>query len=181
MVLGEHTGGSAVRALSLVKGVHTVMQEASPLVGEKNTHMKDPILLLSVGAKEVLTCWLLQWKQDTDDILNNIELSNTYTKDEVTISPSADKYQSEGKLLSSKWLSSYAQSRVHHPFTKAAKSFTTSEVSVGVDACSSPENLSQYRKEDRQVMEGLKKEAEDDDDLRFLAMTGFLTSCPGTE
>ncbi|KAI5063151.1 hypothetical protein GOP47_0021698 [Adiantum capillus-veneris] len=63
-VLGEHVGGSAVRAVTLVTG-SSLCNGHCPLQDGKV--MAEPsCILISVGAKEVLTCWLLEWETGLD-------------------------------------------------------------------------------------------------------------------
>ncbi|XP_023734896.1 uncharacterized protein LOC111882766 isoform X2 [Lactuca sativa] len=55
-LLGEHVGGSAVRSLCCVFKVHTIVDET--LDSDQGTGLlEDEFLLISVGAKRVLTAW----------------------------------------------------------------------------------------------------------------------------
>ena len=64
-VLGEHVGGSAVRAVTSITSYSVYNEHA--LSKEADSAISEPIfLLISVGAKEVLTSWLLEWENEID-------------------------------------------------------------------------------------------------------------------
>ncbi|KAI7748442.1 hypothetical protein M8C21_007600 [Ambrosia artemisiifolia] len=62
-LLGEHVGGSTVRSLCSVKKVHTFTVYMTSKAGAIIKHgtdlddQKDHFLLISVGAKRVITAW----------------------------------------------------------------------------------------------------------------------------
>ncbi|KAJ9547579.1 hypothetical protein OSB04_020122 [Centaurea solstitialis] len=58
-LLGEHVGGSAVRSLCSVLKVHIVVDDTveMPATGTALDDQEDQFLLISVGAKRVLTAW----------------------------------------------------------------------------------------------------------------------------
>ncbi|MCO5580983.1 hypothetical protein L7F22_034858 [Adiantum nelumboides] len=62
-VLGEHVGGSAVRAVTFTAGASSCNGHCS-LLQDGEVIAKPSCILISVGAKEVLTCWLLEWEMD---------------------------------------------------------------------------------------------------------------------
>ncbi|KVI12501.1 WD40 repeat-containing protein [Cynara cardunculus var. scolymus] len=59
-LLGEHVGGSAVRSLCSVLKVHTVVDDTVAMPNKQGITLddqEDQFLLISVGAKRVLTAW----------------------------------------------------------------------------------------------------------------------------
>ncbi|XAR61466.1 hypothetical protein NMG60_11035174 [Bertholletia excelsa] len=62
-LLGEHVGGSAVRSICLVSKIHQIATDVTVMpigINRDNTALGDEentCLLISVGAKRVLTCW----------------------------------------------------------------------------------------------------------------------------
>ena len=100
-LLGEHVGGSAVRSICCVSKLHIIASDADSLPDERdelNAAIEDkdnPSLLISVGAKRVLTSWLLKnrsldnkddthvdqhfnSKGDGDPILSSLSSSMTF-------------------------------------------------------------------------------------------------------
>ncbi|KAL4203038.1 hypothetical protein AMTRI_Chr02g224220 [Amborella trichopoda] len=66
-LLGEHVGGSAVRSICLVSDMYTCVEDCTQMSHDKyweldasSIRMSDNFILISVGAKQVLTCWLLK-------------------------------------------------------------------------------------------------------------------------
>lgn len=60
--LGEHVGGSAVRSVCFVSKMHVFMPDSVGMptifhVKKGTTDDKDPLILISVGAKRVVTAW----------------------------------------------------------------------------------------------------------------------------
>ncbi|KAL3531563.1 hypothetical protein ACH5RR_010885 [Cinchona calisaya] len=62
-LLGEHVGGSAVRSLCFVSKIYTIILDLSYMPGEvlrlngTVEGLENPFLLISVGAKRVVTAW----------------------------------------------------------------------------------------------------------------------------
>ncbi|XP_052189497.1 uncharacterized protein LOC127799469 isoform X2 [Diospyros lotus] len=62
-LLGEHIGGSAVRSICFVSKVHRIATDVTAMPDGINAQTfpfddrENPSLLISVGAKRVLTCW----------------------------------------------------------------------------------------------------------------------------
>lgn len=65
-VLGEHVGGSAIRAVTSVTGCFLCKKHCL-MVQDKAIPAESFGILISVGAKEVLTSWLLEWEVDLDN------------------------------------------------------------------------------------------------------------------
>ncbi|KAJ3681314.1 hypothetical protein LUZ60_015803 [Juncus effusus] len=60
-LLGEHVGGSAVRSICFTPKVHTYNKHKSETKSQIDSlHDDDQLLLISVGSKQVLTCWVLK-------------------------------------------------------------------------------------------------------------------------
>ncbi|GAB2282116.1 hypothetical protein Dimus_016674 [Dionaea muscipula] len=69
-LLGEHVGGSAVRSLCFVSKFHSVGRPVSDVPNgteRLNLAVENSFLLISVGAKRVLTSWLLKNQQPTEE------------------------------------------------------------------------------------------------------------------
>lgn len=170
LLLGEHTGGSAVRALTLVQGAQTFVHYQPPSIRNLDICKTDLVLLLSVGAKEVLTCWLLEWKQDSDSTSASVDetaLISTVPEDTVNQS-------SVTEALSSKWLCSYAPPHSFKLPRKKEKASKTNE----------KHHVKALDKVDMHLREQLTEESRiitnDDDDLRFLAVTAMSIYSPDT-
>jgi hypothetical protein len=224
MVLGEHMGGSAVRALTLVLGAHEILRKHSSSVpqalGENpllhnmhvnskqksSMHLEDlkstqvldvmktvdgePLLLVSVGAKEVLTCWQLEWQQNSKFNVNSEEgftLNRRHPFEQSSKSLPllnhlpTDVPSSEPNLIA-KWLSSYTPSHACNPSLQ----HMATEMQSGRAGCTANLNYvekrsQEERKKERMERKVLKKGIGDEDDLRFLAVTAFSTRVSGTE
>ncbi|KAH7404369.1 hypothetical protein KP509_15G022100 [Ceratopteris richardii] len=61
-VLGEHVGGSSVREIVAVTK-YTLCNRRCPADKDAILSAEPSYILISVGAKEVLTCWLLEWDE----------------------------------------------------------------------------------------------------------------------
>lgn len=71
-LLGEHVGGSAVRSICCVSKLHIIPSATTKVPDGRSEHnaadedKDNPILLISVGAKRVLTSWLLKSRKLDD-------------------------------------------------------------------------------------------------------------------
>ena len=168
MVLGEHTGGSAVRAVTLVALIQTNQPHTAQNTVEERT--QAPLLLLSVGAKEVLTCWLLEWGNDSDSKNASIDKGNSVTARSTShgIIDPIEEIPVE-QSLSSKWLTSYTPPRTSHP---SESKEITPKSNNGQESIEK-----RLGKPDR---EGSRRGVKEDDDLRFLAVTAFSVCCTVT-
>jgi WD40 repeat protein len=224
MVLGEHMGGSAVRALTLVLGAHEILGKHSSSVpqalGENpllhnmhanskqksSMHLEDlkstqvldvmktvdgePLLLVSVGAKEVLTCWQLEWQQNSkfnvnseeDFTLNRRHHFEQSSKSLPLLNHLPTDVPSSEPTLIAKWLSSYTPSHACNPSLQ----HMATEMQSGRAGCTAnltyvEKRSQEERKKERMERKVLKKGIGDEDDLRFLAVTAFSTRVSGTE
>jgi len=126
---------------------------------------------LSVGAKEVLTCWLVEWKQDCDSTsasVDEIALISTVPEDSVNRSPVTE-------TLTSKWLSSYAPHSFKLPRKKEKASKTIDKHHV-----KALDKADDMQLKEKQLTEESRIITNDDDDLRFLAVTAMSIYSPDT-
>ncbi|KAI9182295.1 hypothetical protein LWI28_023964 [Acer negundo] len=104
-LLGEHVGGSAVKSICCASEIHVIYSVVNKIYEKINRQKADsedkenPFLLISVGAKRVLTSWLLRNRKmdkvnETPDGQNHDRVGNGYE-------PSVR----ESSSLSFQWLS----------------------------------------------------------------------------
>lgn len=177
-LLGEHVGGSAVRSICSVSKMHIIASDLTNLsdwTKRQNTcagDMDNPFLLISVGAKRVLTSWLLRDR--------NLDKENVFIEQEKMENENGYKPSSEvSSLMSFKWLSTDMPPRnsSSRGKTKVAENIQgiTKELNVNIDVTSGPLLLEKG--------EGYSKISYDDkyeDDWRYLAVTAFLVKCAGS-
>ncbi|KAH9318915.1 hypothetical protein KI387_020684, partial [Taxus chinensis] len=177
LLLGEHVGGSAVRSITTVSKVYSLQLE-----GHTKQHIltygmenKDsPLLLLSVGAKQVLTSWLLKWVNESEDCDVN-ELS---TKFNPANTLNFEKYPSEiHYAISFRWLSTYMQPRFHKPLKKLGCEKKYCHTNGSIPRMGMPEVVTKDESgQDEVCGEKLKPviDEETQDDWRYLAVTSFM-------
>jgi hypothetical protein len=150
-ILGDHVGGSAVRALALVAKVDCYTQAENVSV-ESNAQssgkccelIRDQELLFSAGAKEVLTCWLLDWGRDVEG-------------EELSVNQRAP---------SSQWLSTHSPERTQSIVAKLGAEVNESMSVAQVDE----PDTSRVGKEEVSCS---SRSDDGDDDQRYLALTAF--------
>lgn len=102
-MLGEHVGGSAVRSICFVSNIHVILADTTNVLTSRDEEAESqeskyrPSLLISVGAKRVLTSWLLRNRK-----LDKKEEIFLKQQDYVTEDGDASEVSS---LLSFQWLS----------------------------------------------------------------------------
>ncbi|KAK7284533.1 hypothetical protein RJT34_19280 [Clitoria ternatea] len=177
-LLGEHVGGSAVRSICCVSKVHTIssgMGDAPDGGSELNAALENkdnPILLISVGAKRVLTSWLL--KNRRMDNKNDFLADHQYNSDGVE-----DQFLSSlSSSMTFQWLSTDMPAK--YSVTHKTPENNVEKV-VGV-----AENASNTKNEARlgsliseSGMTNLIRDKHEDD-WRYLSVTAFLVKCSGT-
>lgn len=163
MLLSEHTGGSAVRAVTLVTLIQENQPRTSQNTGEKCT--QDPLLLLSVGAKQVLTCWLLEWGKGSDSKCSSNDKMTTRSTSHGVVDPIEEIPVEQS--LSSKWLTSYTP-RTSHPSKSNEITPKSNNIQGSIE-----------KGKEKPTREGSRRGVEEDD-LRFLALTAFSVCCPVT-
>lgn len=171
-LLGEHVGGSAVRSICCVSKLHTIPSDTIIVPDSATDEDKDnPTLLISVGAKRVLTSWLL--KNRSLDNKNDFLTQNQYNSkvDDQLLS-------SLSSSLTFQWLSSDMPTK--YSTTPKYSENNAGEV-VGV-----VENVSNI-KIDTEPGSLLSERGtlnltsdKQEDDWRYLAVTAFLVKCAGS-
>lgn len=177
-----------MRALAVVSDVHLISQhaqphEVSPL--ECLSWINEESLLVSVGAKEVLTCWRLQWSSMS--FLEGATDSSPLIAAEDHSSGSTAAIATQGdRTLIYSWLTSC---RPQNPRSMVGRAVST-------DFQHHPSKVTESKVEpplSKQVptvetgnddMEGVgtsgvrsQQEEPAEDDLRYMAVTAFLTIC----
>ncbi|XP_021836523.2 uncharacterized protein [Spinacia oleracea] len=165
-LLGEHVGGSAVRSLCFVSKIYsaeTKIIEATDGTGGANNSLdkiENPCLLISVGAKRVLTSWLLKKSQRIEGDVSADGLEKK-----------CDSHKSSPGHMSSmsfKWLSSDMPVKCVRTKKKAQSDGNLARPSdevPGSEAVSSSMEI------------GLKQHGDaQDNDWRYLAVTSFLVN-----
>ncbi|CAN1236319.1 WD repeat-containing protein 6 [Linum grandiflorum] len=155
-LLGEHVGGSAVRTICTVGKIHAITSNSA--TDQRNEDRETPFLLISVGAKRVLTSWLLR------DRGSNAKENSLQEEDPDMTSSS----------MSFKWLSTDMPARnssTHGKRKLAHKSGLGAESKASVEV-------------DSVTISTESKQLSDDkceDDWRYLAVTAFLVKDTGSK
>ncbi|XP_039161352.1 WD repeat-containing protein 6 isoform X2 [Eucalyptus grandis] len=177
-LLGEHVGGSAVRSICCVSNIHTTSSgtSVSDVKGIENlpkdvkgTLMEDecnPSLLISVGAKRVLTSWLLRRrKQDgkEDDVTDLQEAENS------SLPSSAGS-----STFSFQWLSTDMPVKYSVPSKKPGSIKKLIGVSDTNVRCKS------LLPDSEALQSKVSAVDKNEDDWRYLAVTAFLVRHSGS-
>ncbi|KAK4749758.1 hypothetical protein SAY87_027207 [Trapa incisa] len=165
-LLGEHVGGSAVRSICCVSKTHIVNASGGGYAKNviKNlpasTEAGDVVLLISVGAKRVLTSWLLRDQIPHSKFVDDLKQKQI---DNSTIKSSSISFQ---------WLSTDMPIRNSVPleisqkrdsYIKGSKSASDEEIDTRRKLPSDGNPRDKY-----------------EDDWRYLAVTAFLAKCAGS-
>ncbi|XP_034690714.1 uncharacterized protein LOC117918294 isoform X1 [Vitis riparia] len=169
-LLGEHVGGSAVRSICPVSKIHTIPADATNMPNVTHRQhatwdgREDPFLLISVGAKRVITSWVLR----TSTIDNKGEASDDGVQDKT------------GKgfpSMSFQWLSTDMPTK----YSGIRKKTEDLENIVGIKKASSVNIDAESRSlfPERKEMQ-LRTCIGDmyENDWRYLAVTAFLVKDP---
>ncbi|GMP87349.1 hypothetical protein CsSME_00039757 [Camellia sinensis var. sinensis] len=170
-LLGEHVGGSAVRSICFVSKIHKLAADVTNMpygINRLNADLGDrenPCLLISVGAKRVLTCW----KQKNRVTKFKEEASMTKPRDATGsgFKPSSRMFSP----MSFQWLSTDMPNKYYSTceIRENTEKVGTAENVVGSDAAyASP--FPEARKMESKIYLGDKYE----NDWRYLAVTAFL-------
>ncbi|CAL5423215.1 unnamed protein product [Camellia sinensis] len=170
-LLGEHVGGSAVRSICFVSKIHKLAADVTNMpygINRLNADLGDrenPCLLISVGAKRVLTCW----KQKNRVTKFKEEASMTKPRDATGsgFKPSSRMFSP----MSFQWLSTDMPNKYYSTceIRENTEKVGTAENVVGSDAAyASP--FPEARKIESKIYLGDKYE----NDWRYLAVTAFL-------
>ncbi|KAH0981980.1 hypothetical protein GBA52_009157 [Prunus armeniaca] len=173
-LLGEHVGGSAVRSICSVSKISIVLSDVTniPDTNGQSAAMENietPVLLISVGAKRVLTSWLLRSRKvDKKEEQHNIAGNSN----KVLLQ--------ESSSMSFQWLSTdmpAKYSSAHKfPENKEKKAGLAPNVS-SAEADGRSMSLSSENGK-MELKSGIKDKYEDD--WRYLAVTAFLVKCAGS-
>ncbi|KAK7259152.1 hypothetical protein RIF29_24751 [Crotalaria pallida] len=168
-LLGEHVGGSAVRSICCVSKLYTISSDTDDVYdgrGELNAAVEEkdnPTLLISVGAKRVLTSWLLKSRGPNNK--NNFLNDHQYNSKGVDESGMSDS-------MTFQWLS-----------TDMPAKYSVTQKYPQKDENDVAENVSNNAKSrlpffERGMMNLVRDKYEDD--WRYLAVTAFLVKCAGS-
>ncbi|XP_020255003.1 uncharacterized protein LOC109831932 isoform X2 [Asparagus officinalis] len=161
-LLGEHVGGSAVRSVYFVSKTHIITTSQScgsnHGVADKND---NPLLLISVGAKQVLTSWLLQYRS-TD--IENLHHNGANTDSEDVHSPTLSMYfQWLSTHMPPKFASSHQKVKREPKAPENGNCLTTKITLLESDLTKTKKLKPKSELMDRQ-----------DNDWRYMAVTAFL-------
>lgn len=157
-LLGEHVGGSAVRSMCFVSKAHIVSSDGPSLPSKEENNMVvnnhgNPSLLISVGAKRVLTSWLLRSKRSDEKAEKHVQDCGTGGNDQILF----------------QWLSSDMP---------AKRSNTCRRDKITSTTRADVTNLNNDTKSRLTVPENEEVELgaclDNEDDWRYLAVTAFL-------
>eukprot|EP01018_Ginkgo_biloba_P008951 Gb_26563 [translate_table: standard] len=182
--LGEHVGGSAVRSITTVSKVYALQSDKSSIchAGQGHLHCSienrdTPLLLLSVGAKQVLTCWLLKWVEENQKFHESNKLHPASTSN-------GKKSSLEGGCtISFRWLSTYKQPRFHKPIKKMANGKQKCHTNGAIPLVVRSESVVEADLENDESGGAKVKLTTDDDtedDWRYLAVTSFMVQLTDT-
>lgn len=179
-LLGEHVGGSAVRSICFVSEINqisAVVDNVSEEINRQNGVAEDkenPFLLISVGAKRVLTSWLLRHRGIDEMEETTVESKYNRNGNDLELSLGASS------SLSFQWLSTdmpTKNSSTHgkKKDMKKVDHITRNIASMNANAKTGSIS-SESREREAKAFLGDKYE----DDWRYLAVTAFLVKCPGS-
>jgi len=174
-LLGEHVGGSAVRSICCVSKVHTISSDMGDAPDGRNElnaaveNKDNPTLLISVGAKRVLTSWIL--KNRRLDIKNDFLINHQYKSEGVD-----DCFLSSlSSSMTFQWLSTDMPAK--YSITHDTPKNNVEKIVGGA------ENVSHTNNDAGMISEsGMANLIRDkhEDDWRYLAVTAFLVRCSGS-
>ncbi|XWS76708.1 hypothetical protein CRYUN_Cryun01aG0201000 [Craigia yunnanensis] len=174
-LLGEHVGGSAVRSICFVSKTHVIASDVCGMPGlekEQNATSdgkQNPCLLVSVGAKRVLTSWLL--RNRTLDEKEELYPGQEHNRCETGYKPTVKQCSS----MSFRWLST--DMPIKSPSTGGREKIVSTAKNV-----SSLNNDAKTRSTFTEKGETESKTCmgKYEDDWRYLAVTAFLVKCAGS-
>ncbi|KAG0472116.1 hypothetical protein HPP92_016662 [Vanilla planifolia] len=164
-LLGEHVGGSAVRSICFTSKIYAIGadHDCSAIIDASHCSKDEPFLLISVGAKQVLTSWRLQNRR-----------ADATVKHVISTESGSASCSSRQKLLSVsfQWLSTHVPTKFVSPQRRVNKSYKTNELgktsatdSDANDACISESIKKSFSSFSTDIVEN---------DWRYLAVTAFL-------
>lgn len=171
-LLGEHVGGSAVRSICFVSKLQVIGSDLDGNFFDGNgvhspgENSENPLLLISVGAKRVLTSWILKKRRLTAD---NSFIGEQKNKNECGSEPISE--------MSFQWLSTDMPTRYSAPHGKLKSNDKNVSV-VKDDLSRSSDAKCKATTKDHELKAFLGNKHEDD--WRYLAVTAFLAKCTGS-
>ncbi|XP_042002796.1 uncharacterized protein LOC121752004 isoform X1 [Salvia splendens] len=178
--LGEHVGGSAVRSICAVSKMHVFMPDPFNIrnvVYRQNgiVNGRDPFILISVGAKRVVTAW----KQTVTTIKNRVDaMSSEMNKNNENNSP--DSSAATMSSLSFQWLSTDMPLR-HNSNMKRQDSNNVSETPEdGIVTASNAIPCESVSPECRNTDTNLYPVDNFENDWRYLDVTAFIVKEAGS-
>ncbi|KAL1553047.1 hypothetical protein AAHA92_13772 [Salvia divinorum] len=178
--LGEHVGGSAVRAICAVSKMHVFMPDPSniPNVVYRQNEIvngRDPFILISVGAKRVVTAW----KQTVTTVKNRVDaMSSEMNKNNENNSSGSSAATMSS--LSFQWLSTDMPLR-HNSNMKRQDSNNVSETPEdGTVAASDAIPCESVSPECRNTEPNLYPVDNFENDWRYLDVTAFIVKEAGS-
>ncbi|KAI3905302.1 hypothetical protein MKX01_039993 [Papaver californicum] len=169
-LLGEHVGGSAVRSISFVSKIYSAAVDQTYMTQECRSSVDDrdnQLLLISVGAKRVLTSWLLQNRSaDKEKTLVNELL----VKDENRSKPQSRTFSS----MSFQWLSTDMPSRFSstHRGGKGPRGSVEAGENASNNGSGAPSGSPFSENCELEVKSNVMDKNEND--WRYMAVTAFL-------
>ncbi|KAJ7977730.1 WD repeat-containing protein [Quillaja saponaria] len=172
-LLGEHVGGSAVRSICCVSKLHIISSDTAKILDDRNKQdgstedKENPTLLISVGAKRVLTSWILRNRRlDKNKNTPFLQQYNVTGDDQYLSGLSAS--------MSFQWLSTDMPAKY-----SSTKYLENLKGVVGVADDGTKINT---RSEAVLSEKGNNNLVRDkyEDDWRYLAVTAFLVKCSGS-
>ncbi|KAB1999131.1 hypothetical protein ES319_D12G139500v1 [Gossypium barbadense] len=175
-LLGEHVGGSAVRSICFVSKTHIIPSDVSSTPGlEKGQNdtsdgKQNPCLLVSVGAKRVLTTWLLRNRSldEEEEIYPEQKLNRCETGCKPTVKQCSS--------MSFRWLSTNMPIRSPTMEGRSKTMSATNKISSLDSDAKTGSTLIEKEGTKSKTCSVNKYE----DDWRYLAVTAFLVKCAGS-
>ncbi|PRQ45090.1 putative transcription factor WD40-like family [Rosa chinensis] len=170
-LLGEHVGGSAVRSICCVSKINILPSDMTgiPNIRTANNgtteNRETPTLLISVGAKRVLTSWLLRSRKvdKKEEIVRDPQHDNTGNGN-TCLSP-------ESPSMSFQWLSTDMPAK----YSSIQKVPTNIEKRADQAGDADGKDDAASEKGNKDLNSCIKDKYEDD--WRYMAVTAFLVKC----
>uniref|UniRef100_A0A0D9VNJ7 Uncharacterized protein n=1 Tax=Leersia perrieri TaxID=77586 RepID=A0A0D9VNJ7_9ORYZ len=160
-LLGEHVGGSAVRATCFVQKAYTLLDKSCNTICNGNSdeilvkNKESIFLLISVGSKQVLTTWVLQPKvaENRHVCSSGLDVDSKRSSESTGHGDSAMTFQ---------WLSTHMPPKL------------TNRLKTGYVKQNDEERNSSMVQHNQVIMDQLEN------DWRYLSVTAFLLEHPST-
>ncbi|XP_012082975.1 uncharacterized protein LOC105642679 isoform X2 [Jatropha curcas] len=178
-LLGEHVGGSAVRSICFVSKMHIIPSDVTNLFdwsNQKNALTEDrdnPFLLLSVGAKRVLTSWLLRDRELDEN-------GNPFVEQEQNKNGNEVPCMGASSSMSFKWLSTDMPTKNSSTQRRTKNFAKIGGMTENVARMESDGKSRSLLQEQGEVASKVCLDDKDEDDWRYLAVTAFLVKCTGS-